>query len=129
MTPEFLIDNNLSLQLVKGMREFGESVRHVREVYNGVGNTPDPIVLADAGRGGLTIISRDLRNRRVPDELESIRRYKVGGFWLSGKDLTRCEIIQQVVRNWPRMKKLAAKTPRPFIFYVRPHGKIEQYSL
>jgi hypothetical protein len=32
--------------------------------------------------------------------------------------MSGCEIIQQVVRNWSEMKKLAATTERPFAFKV-----------
>jgi hypothetical protein len=54
--------------------------------------------------------------------LLAVRRFKVAAFFLGGKTLSRCELIQQVVRNWPQMKQMAAEESRPFAIRVPPHG-------
>jgi hypothetical protein len=69
------------------------------------------------------LITRDDRIRRRPNELAAFRQHNVGAFFLGGKNRTRCELIQQTVRNWPQIKELAAKTHRPFAFRVPPSGK------
>ena len=45
-----------------------------------------------------------------------------GAFFMGGKNRNRCQLIQQLVRNWPRMKELAKKTRVPFAFRVPPSG-------
>ncbi len=51
-----------------------------------------------------------------------MREHGVGAFFVGGKNLNRCAIIQQVVRNWPRVKELSAKTKVPFLFRIPPSG-------
>ena len=45
-----------------------------------------------------------------------------GAFFMGGKNRNACQLIQQLVRNWPRMKEIAEKTRRPFAFRIRPKG-------
>ena len=51
-----------------------------------------------------------------------MKQNEVGAFFLGGKGRTRCQLIQQLVRNWPRMKEYAEKTRRPFAFRIPPKG-------
>ena len=51
-----------------------------------------------------------------------MKEHEVGAFFMGGKNRNRCELIQQLVRNWPRMKELARKTPVPFAFQIPPSG-------
>ncbi len=53
----------------------------------------------------------------------ALKQHGVGAFFMGGKNLQRCQLIQQLVRNWPRMKELANKTNVPFAFHVPPTGK------
>lgn len=41
---------------------------------------------------------------------------------MGGKNLSGCQLVQQLVHNWPRMKALASKTKVPFAFRVPPKG-------
>ncbi len=117
----FLVDNNLGTQLAAGMKGFGEDVVHLTEHLNP--NAPDTDVLALVGSNGWCLITRDNRIRYRPAESGALKEHQVGAFFMSGKNLGRCQIIQQLVRNWPRMKKLAGATQRPFAFRVPPNGK------
>lgn len=82
------------------------------------------------GKNGFILITRDERVRWRPSELKAFNNYKVGAFFLGGKKRTRCELIQQLVRNWPRMKELATKTIPPYAFRIPPSGtKITKLSL
>lgn len=117
---KFFIDNNLGQQLANGMREFGESVMHLRDRFPE--NADDPDWLAIVGREGLILVTRDERIRWRPAEISALKSNSVGAFFLGGKNRGRCELIQQLVRNWPRMKELAQKTKRPFAFRIPPSG-------
>ena len=116
----FFIDNNLSLHLAKGMKEFGEDVIHLTEKFQPATN--DEIWLEFVGKNGFVLITRDERIRWNPAERAAFRKYKVGAFFLGGKNLTRCQLIQQLVRNWPKVKNTAAKETRPFAFRIPPSG-------
>ena len=53
-------------------------------------------------------VSRDSRRQRSDTGRRNRRRYReyqVGAFFMGGKNLRRCQLIQQLVRNWPRMKE------------------------
>ena len=116
----FFIDNNLSDYLAKGMKAFGEDVVHLKEFFPE--ETEDVEWLKFVGEKNLILITRDERVRRNPAELTAFRRYNVGAFFLGGKNLDRCKIIQQVVRNWPRIKQHATKEKKPFALRVPPSG-------
>ena len=124
----FFVDNNLSPQLAAGMKGFGEDVVHLTEVFPS--EVKDTELLARVRSEGWYLVTRDDRIRHHPAESRALREHRVGAFFMGGKNLRRFQLIQQLVRNWPRMKKLAAKTSRPFAFRVPPKGaKIKPISL
>ena len=124
---KFFIDNNLSQQLADNMKDFGEKVMHLREKFDP--DTEDTDWLKYVGQRGLILVTRDERIRWRPAERLALKTHNVGAFFLGGKNLTRCQLIQQLVRNWPRMKELAGKTKRPFIFRVPQKGTIRKVPL
>ena len=124
----FFVDNNLSPQLAAGMKGFDEDVVHVTEFFPP--DVDDTELLAHVGSEGWCLVTRDDRIRFRPAEAAAIGEHRVGAFFMGGKNLRRCQLIQQLVRNWPRMKELAAKTRRPFAFRVPPTGtKIKRIPL
>lgn len=122
------IDNNLSTQLSDGLKGFGEDVVHLKDMFDE--DASDEDWLRKIGLQGLTLVTRDNRIRRRPAELEALKSHNVGAFFLGGKKLNRCQIIQQLVRNWPRIKELSGKTRRPFAYRIPPKGaNIERIQL
>jgi hypothetical protein len=116
----FFIDNNLSEHLAAGMAGLREDVVHLKGFFEE--DEDDDVWLADIGERGWFLITRDERVRHRPIELEAIREHGVGAFFLGGKNRSRCELIQQLVRHWPRLKDLANRTKRPFAFRIPPSG-------
>ena len=116
----FFIDENLSPQLAKGMSGFGEDAIHLTEVFSQ--GTEDVDWLRYVGQNGLFLVTRDERVRWNPAELQALKIHDVGAFFLGGKNRSRCDLIQQLVRNWPRMKEIGSRTRRPFAFKVPPSG-------
>ena len=116
----FFIDNNLSEHLARGMKAFGEDVVHLKEFF--AEDTDDPVWLARIGSEGWFLVTRDDRVRFRPAELTALKEHRVGAFFLGGKNRTRCELIQQVVRNWPRIKEFARKSRPPFACRIPPTG-------
>lgn len=117
---KFFFDNNLSQKLVAGLRAFGENVIHLKDRFPE--NAPDADWLEYIGKRQIILVTRDERIRWNPAEVAAVRRYKVGAFVLGGKGLSKCRLIQQVIRNWPRIKDYATKSKRPFIYRVPPRG-------
>ena len=118
---KFFFDNNLSENLVKGFKAFGEDVVHLKDIFPE--GTPDIKWLKYVGVNQLILVTRDERLRFNPAEIITLKQYKVGAFFLGGKNLTRCKIIQQIVRHWHRIKEFADNTQQPFIFRIPPSGK------
>lgn len=116
----FFIDNNLSSRLANGMKAFGENVDHLTDHFPD--DTPDTEWLKYIGDNGYILITRDDRIRRKPAELDALRTFGVGSFFMGGKNRTRCQLIQQLVRNWPRIKEYARKTHIPFAYRIPPTG-------
>ena len=117
---KFFFDNNLSPNLANGLQAFGEDVVHLKELFKE--DTLDSEWLEYIGNKRIFLITRDERIRRNPSELQALKNYKVGAFFLGGKNLGRCNIIQQVIRNWPRIKEFASKKRTPFAFRIPPKG-------
>lgn len=116
----FFLDNNLSEHLANGMAAFGEPVVHLRSLFDP--DEDDAVWLEHLGKSGMILITRDERIRYRPNELAALREHRVGAFFLGGKNRTRCELIQQLVRNWPRIKEEAKKKRPPFAIRVPPTG-------
>ncbi len=122
------IDNNLSLQMAAGLRGFGEDVVHLKEIFPDA--TLDTDWLPYVGQNSMILVTRDNHIRWNPAEIAAFKTNNVGAFFLAGKGRGRCELIQQLVRHWPRMKELAGKTRRPFAFRIPPSGtKIDRIPL
>ncbi len=124
----FFLDNNLSKYLAEGMSAFQEDVVHLQGIFPQ--DTDDLVWLQHLGQHGWFLVTRDERIRRNPAELDAIRSYGIGAFFLAGKSRSRCDLIQQLVRNWPRIKDLAMRSKRPFAFRIPPKGtKVETIRL
>jgi hypothetical protein len=125
---KFFFDNNLSIRIVRGFREFGQDVIHLSEEF--APDTQDTEWLPVIGERGWILITRDKRIRWRPAELGAYRRYTIGGFVMSGKSLEGWAIVQQLVRRWLRMIELAESTKKPFLYRIPPRGvKIEPVPL
>lgn len=102
------------------MRAFGENVDHLQNHFPE--DCSDIEWLKFIGENQYFLITRDDAIRRNPAELSALKNYNVGAFFLGGKSRKRWELIQQLVRNWPRIKDYAAATKRPFAFRIPPSG-------
>lgn len=116
----FFVDNNLGPDLAAGLRGFGEDVVHLRDYFEV--DAADVDWLGHIGEQGWYLITRDDAIRRKPFEIAVLRRHTVGAFFLGGKNLARCELIEQIIRNWRRIKMKADESTRPFGFRVPPRG-------
>lgn len=111
----FLLDENLSPHLARALRDLGEPVDHLRDVF-GAG-TPDREWIVRAAEAGYTVLSGDLRIRRTAAERDALRRASLGIFFVAPTIASHCAITQCLVKHWPTIKRLA-RTGRPQPFLV-----------
>lgn len=124
----FFLDENLPKQLAAGMKAFGEDVAHTTEQWP-AGTKDVELLEAIGGLNGF-LITRDRRIRFNPAERQALKANGVGAFFLGGKDLNFCKMVQVLVKSWPEIKRHAAKEQRPFAFRLRPNGgKLERLKL
>lgn len=116
----FFFDNNLSAQLAHGMREFGEDVVHLTDHFPK--NAVDSEWLPFVGQNQMVVVTRDEKIRWEPAEIAAVRAFKIAVFFVGGRKQKRCDLIEQVVRNWRRMKQVASTEQRPFAIRIPPHG-------
>jgi len=125
---KFIFDENLSPNLVRGLKEFGEDVEHITEIVKQ--GTPDKEWLRIVGENGWYLITRDKRIRQRPIEKDALKIFAVGAFFLQGKEMSRWEIIRQVIMSWHRIKEKAENTNAPFAYQITRAGKsIEKIPL
>ena len=117
---KFFFDNNLSNKLSNGLKEFGEDVIHLKDLFSE--DTSDVEWLEYIGKEGFVLITRDKRIRYNRFELGALKEHKVGAFFIGGKNLSACQLIQIIVRNWPKIKESAQKKRPPYAFSIPPKG-------
>jgi hypothetical protein len=120
---KFFVDENLPAWLAKGldMLDKESEIFHLSDVFDC--GTADTEWLRVVGKEGWLLLSRDRAIRRRPAEINSYRRNAVGGFVLGGKKMSGWSIVEQIVRNWRKIKEMASNTKRPFLFRIPPRGK------
>jgi predicted nuclease of predicted toxin-antitoxin system len=117
----FFLDNNLSVKLARGLATLSDDeVIHLRDKFPP--DSPDTEWLRFIGENGYLLVSRDRKIRFHPAERRALIQYRVGAFFLSGKDLDSWDLVEQVVRNWRRMKEYAEEQSKPFIYNIPPNG-------
>lgn len=106
--------------MAKGMNAFGEAVEHLQDHFPE--DAPDKDWLEYIGKNDFFLITRDDAIRKNPAEKKAFQDNSVGAFFLGGKKTTGWELIEQLVRNWKRIKEFAERTRRPFAFRIPPKG-------
>lgn len=124
---KFIIDNNLSRGLARGLNSFGEDVEHVIDYLPE--DTSDVDLLQFVGSHNFCLITRDNRIRYKKAEFEALKKYNVGAFFLLGKNMGRWAIVKQMIRNWENIKD-HAENQKPFAYKVPSRGKkLTKHSL
>jgi 5S rRNA maturation endonuclease (ribonuclease M5) len=90
--------------------------------------TVDEVWLAEAGRQNWFVLTKDRRIRYRQIERRALELAGVGAFVLTGKDLTGEEMAQAIVKALPKIRRLAKKTPRPFIATITTGGTVARLA-
>lgn len=131
MTPKrvgglvFFIDRSLGRkQVAEALREVGATV----EVHDNhfPQTTPDVDWLAEVGRRGWVVLSKDERIRRNRIERTALEAAHVRAFFLTQQDITGREMANLFRDALPGMTNRAISQPAPFIFTISRSGKFSR---
>ncbi len=87
-------------------------------------DTSDEIWLTRAGDEGWIVLTKDKLIRKRPLEREALIASGVRAFVFSGGNLSGIEMAESIVGALPRMFRLIAKTPAPFIARITGSGDV-----
>ena len=89
-------------------------------------DAPDDTWLPSVGSRGWTVIGHDSSYHATPSELQAIRQYNVGCFYLWGSEAPRWDKVITFARAFYRIQRLDMTTERPFIYRVTQMGHIRR---
>ena len=120
------VDRSVPRSVVTALRAVRDDVEWLEPRFPH--DTPDPEWLAEAGKAGWLVITRDQRIRTRPFERSAIEEHSVGCFILAyRRPLNPWGILKLVAATLDEMERLFEMTPRPFIFTVSGERQFRQY--
>jgi hypothetical protein len=81
------------------------------------------------GTNKWTVIGHDRKFHKNQSELDAIRKYKIGCFYLWGAEATKWEKVKVFIKACDRIITTEASTRRPFIFLVKKTGTLKRIKL
>ena len=90
---------------------------------------PDDSWLPDVGKKNWTVIGHDRNFHENQSELDAIKKYKIGCFYLWGAEATKWEKMRVFLRAFDQIAAMDKSTPRPFIFSVKKRGNLKRIKL
>lgn len=105
------------------LREAGIPFVAHREVFKP--DAMDPEWIAEVGRRGWLVVTRDKNIRRRPNELRAVRDAKLHMFALSSGNLSAADTAAIVIKAWPAMQSEALHTPAPALYSVSRSGSVQ----
>ncbi len=89
-------------------------------------NMPDDEWLEIVGEKGWIVFSHDRKFHKEATETAAILQHRVGCFYLPAANGSPWHKAHALIRNFNRIRVLAEKTTKPFIFDVKTSGRIVQ---
>jgi len=81
-------------------------------------NTPDVDWIAEVGRRGWIVLTRDQEIRRRPNELAAVRAARIHLFAMTSGNLSAGETAALCVAAWPAVQRAVTRHPAPAIFSI-----------
>ena len=123
--PTLFFDENVSDRIVRALRALEHDVVHLLDEFER--GTPDVRFLPAIGDKGWFLVTQDKRIRSRPHERRALLGAGVGAFVFTGRaERSTDELAILILKHLQRIKELAAKTERPFIFGISDRGKFER---
>ena len=75
------------------------------------------------------LLTKDHRLHHRVNEVQAIKQYRVGCFYLWGRNAKKWDIAQCFMAAVPAIVKAAEATPRPFVFRVSRLGQLSSVPI
>jgi len=85
--------------------------------------------LPQVGTKNWIVIGHDKKFHKNQSELDAIKKYNIGCFYLWGANDKRWEKARLFFRAYKQIEQKVNNTPRPFIFVVYKNGNIRRIAL
>jgi len=122
--PPFFIDRSLGrLTIATALRAQGAEV-HTHDAHFAQ-DARDEEWLAEVGRRGWAVITKDTRIRYRQTELSALIAGGVRAFVLTRGDLNGSEMAAILVKALPHLARLSARYDPPFIARIATSGKVQ----
>ena len=122
--PKLFIDRDLwSRHLDAALREAGIPFVAHRELF--ADDTPDAQWIAEVGRRGLVVLTRDQQIRRRPNELAAVRAARIHLFALTAGNLSAAETAALCVAAWPAVQRALVRHAAPAIFSITRGARVD----
>lgn len=118
----FIDRDTWSRVLDRDLRAAGIPFVAHREVF--AHDTPDAEWIAEVGRRGWTVVTRDQNIRRRPNELRAVRDAGVRLFALTSGNLSAAETAATIIKAWRAIQQQVAGTSAPALFSVSRGGEV-----
>lgn len=92
-------------------------------------DTPDDEWLADIGRRGWTVLTKDDRIRYNEAERQALITYNVGCFAVMRRNDTREQILATLEAAWERIEEIATSETHPFFYAIHKDGTVHKKDL
>lgn len=121
--PTLFIDRDLwSRRLDAALREAGVPFVAHRDLFEG--DTPDVVWIAEVGRRGWVVLTRDQEIRRRPNELAAVRAARIHLFALTSGNLSAADTAELCVAAWPAVRRAVAAHAAPAIFSITRGARV-----
>jgi predicted nuclease of predicted toxin-antitoxin system len=118
------IDRDLwSRRLDAALRDAGIPFVAHRDLF--AHDTPDVEWIAEVGRRGLVVFTRDQEIRRRPNELAAVRAARIHLFALTSGNLSAAETAALCVTAWPVIQRAVARHEAPAIFSITRGARVD----
>jgi hypothetical protein len=92
-------------------------------------NEPDDKWLPVVGSKKWTVIGHDRKFHENQNELEAIKKYQIGGFYLWGAEELKWEKAKVFFKALEQINTLEKSSPRPFVFSIKKNGHAKRVKL
>ncbi len=123
----YFFDRNFGRKVPQALKEHGHDVV-VHDDYFGQA-TIDEHWLAEVGRRGWTVLTKDDRIRFNDVEFAVLLRYKVGCFTMMRRNDPWEQLRDSLLLAWPRIEEISASETRPFMYAIYQDGSIQKRDL
>lgn len=90
---------------------------------------PDDIWLPDVGTKNWTVVGHDRNFHENQSELDAIKKYKIGCFYLWGANASKWEKARLLFKAFDQIVAMDKSTNRPFVFSVKKNGHLKRVKL